>query len=572
MKIIRHFTVSSYHSSVEVSRNLYRGIDFLNDRSLNKGLSFSLEERQELGILGLLPAAYRTAELQEQLCVNWVQHIKEPIQKYIYATELWNRNERLFFRLLARHTSIMMPIVYTPTVGLACQHYGEIYRKHQGLFVTINDKDHVLNVIYNWPESHVKVIVVTDGERILGLGDLGAHGMGIPVGKLALYTALGGIQPYKCLPVVLDVGTNNESLLKDPYYVGVRKKRPPMEQYDALVDEFMKAVVKRYGQDTLIQFEDFGNANAFRLLKKYKDVFCVFNDDIQGTAGIAVAGLFASQRITQKKLHENKILFFGAGGAAMGIADLVALSIMKENKVSKEEAAKNIWMIDIHGLLVSQRKEPVDDHLKVYAHDHKPMKGLLEIVKELKPNTIIGVSTVGKAFTPEVIKELATINDRPVIFALSNPTEKAECTATDAYTHSEGRCVFSSGSPFDPVTVHGKTFRPGQGNNAYIFPGVGLGVIVSGMHHIPDDLFLIAAQTTAESVSEKDLNEGALYPPLSEVPKLSVEIAKNIMEFAYNSDLATAYPKPADKTTYIKSQLYDYCYQNNLAHKYNYPS
>ncbi|GLV41122.1 Malic enzyme b [Carabus blaptoides fortunei] len=548
------------------------GISHLRDPRLNKGLAFTLEERQVLGIHGLQPARYKSQEEQLELCRLSISRYQEDLNKYLYLVELQDRNEKLFFRLLSENVEQMMPIVYTPTVGLACQKFGLIYRRPRGLFLTINDRGHCYDVIKNWPESDVRCIVVTDGERILGLGDLGACGMGIPVGKLALYTALAGIKPHQCLPITLDVGTNNQNLLEDPLYIGLRQKRVTGQEYDEFIDEFMQAVVTRYGQNTLIQFEDFGNHNAFRFLDKYRKTYCTFNDDIQGTAGVAVAGLMASCRVTdKKKVSENTFCFLGAGEAALGIANLT-VSAMLDEGLTTEEACSKIWMMDIDGLLAKGRPEgKLAGHKALYAKDHAVCKSLVDLIKEVKPSVLIGASAAGGAFTPAVLQAMGSFNKRPVIFALSNPTSKAECTAEQAYANTEGRCIFASGSPFGPVTYGGKTFHPGQGNNAYIFPGVALGVIATGIHHIDDEVFLISAQELAKMVSDDDIERGSLYPPLSKIREASIKIAMRITKYAYDKGYATVYPEPEDKKSYIENQLYNYNYECSMPKSWKWP-
>uniref|UniRef100_A0A8C5CK08 Malic enzyme n=1 Tax=Gadus morhua TaxID=8049 RepID=A0A8C5CK08_GADMO len=501
----------------------------LNPRT-NKGMAFSLQERQILGIQGLLPPKVETQDIQALRFQNNLKKMSDPLQKYIYLMGIQERNERLFYRVLMEDIEELMPIVYTPTVGLACTQYGHIFRRPKGLFISILDRGHVRSILDNWPETNVAV-VVTDGERILGLGDLGVFGMGIPVGKLCLYTACAGIRPERCLPVVIDVGTDNESLLRDPFYMGLYQKRDRTQAYEDLLDEFMEAVVDKYGQDTLIQFEDFGNHNAFRLMRKYKEKYCTFNDDIQGTAAVALAGLLAAQRAIGKPITEHRVLFLGAGEAALGIANLIVMAMM-EKGLTQAEARDKIWMFDKHGLLVKGRPQETDGNQEAFVHDSPgTVNNFLDAVNTLQPTAIIGVSGAGRLFTHDVIKAMGTLNERPIIFALSNPTTKAECTAEDAYTLTNGRCLFASGSPFDAVTLNDRVYIPGQGNNAYIFPGVALAVILSGVRHISDTVFLEAAKTLAEQVSDNELQEGRLYPPLSEIREVSLQMAVKVNLF-----------------------------------------
>ncbi|XP_068137658.1 NADP-dependent malic enzyme isoform X1 [Hyperolius riggenbachi] len=501
-----------------------------------KGMAFSLEERLQLGIHGLLPPCFLSQDVQVLRVLRNYERQKNDLDRYILLMGLQDRNEKLFYKLLTSDVERFMPIVYTPTVGLACQQYGLAFRRPRGLFITIHDRGHISTVIKSWPEDDIKAVVVTDGERILGLGDLGSYGMGIPVGKLALYTACGGVRPQECLPVMLDVGTDNEELLKDPLYIGLRHRRVRGKAYDDLVEEFMKAVTDRYGMTCLIQFEDFANANAFRLLNKYRSEYCTFNDDIQGTAAVAVAGLLATLRTTKNKLSDHTVLFQGAGEAAMGIADLIIMAMEKEG-TSREVATKKIWMVDSKGLIVKGRSSLTHEKER-FAHPHKEMKSLDEVVKEIKPTALIGVAAIGGAFTEQILKDMAVFNKQPIIFALSNPTSKAECTAEQCYRLTEGRGIFASGSPFNPVTLpDGRTLYPGQGNNSYVFPGVALGVVACGMKHISDDVFLTTAEIIAEQVSDEHLKEGRLYPPLQTIQEVSVKIAVKVSWFLTITDV-----------------------------------
>ncbi|XP_032415075.1 NADP-dependent malic enzyme isoform X1 [Xiphophorus hellerii] len=547
-----------------------KGYDVTRNPHLNKEMAFSLEERLQLGIHGLVPPCFVSQDVQLLRVLKNYDMKKDDLDRYVFLIGLMDRNEKLFYRLITSDVERFMPIIYTPTVGLACQQYGLIFRRPRGLFITVHDRGHIASILQNWPEKDIKAVCVTDGERILGLGDLGCHGMGIPVGKLALYTACGGMPPQQCLPVTLDVGTDNEALLKDPLYIGLRHKRVRGQAYDDLIDEFMKAVSDRYGMDCLIQFEDFANINAFRLLSKYRNKYCTFNDDIQGTAAVAVAGLLAALRVTRSKMSNHTIVFQGAGEAAMGIAELISMAMEKEG-LGKEESLKKIWMVDSKGLIVKGRDNLTHEKER-FAHDHPQMRNLEDVVRDLKPTAIIGAAAVAGAFSERIIRDMASFNERPIIFALSNPTSKAECTAEQCYTFTEGRGIFASGSPFDAVTLpDGRTFYPGQGNNAYIFPGVGLGVTACALRHITEDVFLTAAEALADQVTDKDLAEGRLYPPLSSIREVSLKLAAKIMDYAYHHKMATLRPEPSDKEAHVRSICYSTDYDDFAFDSYQWP-
>ncbi|XP_058042500.1 NADP-dependent malic enzyme, mitochondrial isoform X1 [Ahaetulla prasina] len=547
-----------------------RGYDITRNPHLNKGMAFTLEERLQLGIHGLLPPCFLSQDVQILRVLKSYETKSNDLDKYIILMTLQDRNEKLFYRVLTSDIERFMPIVYTPTVGLACQLYGLAFRRPRGLFITIHDKGHIATMLNSWPEDNIKAIVVTDGERILGLGDLGSYGMGIPVGKLALYTACGGVHPQQCLPVLLDVGTDNEALLNDPLYIGLKHKRVRGKQYDDLLDEFMQAVANKYGMNCLIQFEDFANANAFRLLKKYRNRYCTFNDDIQGTASVAIAGIFAALRITKNKLSDNKFVFQGAGEAALGIAHLIVMALEKEG-IPREEAVKKIWMVDSKGLIVKGRSH-LNHEKEMFAHDHPTVKTLKEVVQTIKPTAIIGVAAVAGAFTHQILKDMGTFNEKPIVFALSNPTSKAECTAEDCYRWTDGRAIFASGSPFPKVTLSdGQTFFPGQGNNAYVFPGVALGIIACGVRHITEEIFLTTAEAIAQEVTEEHLAEGRLYPPLSSIRDVSFKIAIKVVDYAYKHNLASWYPEPEDKEAFVKNLIYSPDYDSFIIDNYQWP-
>jgi malate dehydrogenase (oxaloacetate-decarboxylating)(NADP+) len=528
------------------------GLALLRDPLLNKGTAFTEEEREALGLRGFLPAAVLSMQAQVERVLTNLRTLPSDLEKYVALNSLHDRNEALFFRVVCDHIDEIQPLIYTPTVGLACQKYGLIFQRPRGLFISYDDRGRIAEILSNWP-YRTKLIVMTDGERILGLGDLGANGMGIPVGKLSLYTACAGVHPEQCLPVTLDVGTNNEEFLNDPYYIGLRQRRVTGAAYDEFVDEFMTAARAAF-PGVLIQFEDFANHSAFRLLHKYRDEVCVFNDDIQGTAAVALAGVFSALRITGGKLREQTLLFLGAGEAATGIADLVASAMMAEG-LSEAEALRRNWLVDSRGLVVKDRPG-LSSHKLRYAHEQAPISDFLSAIQTLKPTAIIGVAAVGGAFTPEVLRAMAQLNEQPIVFALSNPTSKAECSAEEAYRHTEGRALFACGSPFDPVKLNGTTFVPRQGNNSYIFPGVGLGAIASGSRLVTNEMFMAAAHTLANSVSADDLRQGSLYPALPRIREVSAQIGAAVADVAYQRGLAAG-PPPNDTIGFIQSQMYD---------------
>jgi len=538
--------------------DLYSGVKILHDPVRNKGTAYTDAERDALKLRGLLPPRVHSMAEQELRVLGNVRAKPTDLERYLYLIALQDRNENLFYRVIMNNLEEMMPIIYTPTVGKACQEFQHIYRTPRGFYVSLQDKGRIKETMQNWPHKNARIIVVTDGERILGLGDLGADGMGIPIGKLSLYTACAGIHPTQCMPVMLDVGTNNESLLNDPLYNGLERRRARGEDYDELFDEFVTAA-KEVFPGILIQIEDFGNTNAFRLLEKYRSNTCLFDDDIQGTGAVAVAGIIAAMRVTGGKLSEQKILFLGAGEAGIGIAD-VFVAALKEEGMSTEEARKHCWFVDSKGLLVAGR-DHIAVHKEPYAHEHEYIADFVDAVKALQPTAILGLSGQPSTFTNDVVEAMAKINARPIIFALSNPTSKAECTAEQAYTWSDGRAIFASGSPFDPVKLDNQIFVPGQGNNAYIFPGVGLGVIVSRSRVVTDEMFLAASHSLANQVTDADLERGRVYPALSQIRRVSALIARDVAKMAYENGF-TDREEPDD----ILADVHEHMYQPVYPH------
>ncbi len=530
-----------------------RGVELLHDPLLNKGTAFTEEERAALGLRGLLPP--RTASMAEQIERVMANYRAKPndLERHIYITSLHDRNETLFYRVVVDYIEELLPVIYTPTVGLACQLYGQIFRRARGLFVTADDRGRVRNVLRNWPLADVRAIVVTDGERILGLGDLGANGMGIPVGKLSLYTACAGVHPAVTLPVTLDVGTDNAALRDDPSYLGLRRQRLRGTPYDALVDEFV-AAANQLWPGVLIQFEDFGNQNAFRLLARYRNQMCTFNDDIQGTAAVTLAGVFSALRVTGGDLRRQRFLFLGAGEAGVGIADLI-VSALGDVGVAPEVARRSCWLVDSRGLVVHSRDD-LAEHKRPYAHEGPGAGNLLDAIRLLEPTALIGVSGQPSTFTREILEAMAKLNERPIVFALSNPTANSECTAEEAYTHTGGRALFASGSPFPNVTWQGKQLVPGQANNAYVFPGVALGIVASRATRVTDEMFATAARTLARLVSADALAKGHLFPPLTSIREVSMAIATAVAHVAFERGLAGT-AEPRDLPGFIGKQVFE---------------
>jgi malate dehydrogenase (oxaloacetate-decarboxylating)(NADP+) len=519
-----------------------RGSALLQEPLLNKGTAFTVAEREAMGLRGLLPPHVHTLDEQVSRVMDNYRNKQTDLERYIHLVSLQDRNETLFYKVLAENIEALMPIIYTPTVGQACQQWGHLFRRSRGLYVSWADRGHVAELLRNWSHQDVRVIVVTDGERILGLGDQGVGGMGIPVGKLSLYTACAGIDPATTLPVMLDVGTENQGYLADPLYMGLRQPRVRGAEYDAFVAEFIEAVSLVFPK-AMLQFEDFANLNAFRLLEQWRNKICTFNDDMQGTAAVTLAGLYSALRLTGGKLQDQTILFLGAGEAGVGIGDLI-VSAMVDEGATLEQARRRCWFVDSQGLVVKGRAG-LAEHKLHYAHEGPPAPDFLTALEALKPTAIIGVSTVARAFNQKVIEAMSRLNARPIVFALSNPTSKSECTAEEAYGWSKGQAIFASGSPFPPCVWNGKTFVSGQGNNSYIFPGVGLGVVASQATRVTDRMFAAAARTLASLVLPSDLELGRIFPSLKRIREVSATIAVAVAEVAFKDGL-TRLARPAD--------------------------
>jgi malate dehydrogenase (oxaloacetate-decarboxylating)(NADP+) len=524
----------------------------MQDPRYNKGTAFTLAEREALGIAGLLPEGVDTLEIQVARAHTQLAALSEDLQKYLFLSDLQNRNLTLFYALLMSDPATFMPLVYTPTVGEACQKFDHIFRGAKGLYLPITAKGRLKDRLLHWPEKDVRFIVVTDGERILGLGDLGVGGMGIPIGKLSLYTACAGVPPQYTLPITLDVGTNNQTLLEDPLYLGLRQHRIRGAEYDAFIEEFVQAVQELY-PTCCIQWEDFANFNAVAILERYRDKVCTYNDDIQGTAGIALAGIYGGLRISKEKLVDQRFLFLGAGSAATGIAELISQAMALEG-LPVEAARQRCWLFDIQGLVIKSRTD-LQGFQKPFSHDHAPIATFVEAIETIKPTAIIGVSTVPKLFNQPVIEAMSRLNDRPIIFPYSNPTSRSECTAEEAYRWSNGKAIFASGSPFDPVQFGGRTFVPGQGNNVYIFPALGMAILATEAKRVTEAMFIVAAKAVAAQVTQEQLDTGLIYPHQSQIFETSIQVAVKVAEQIFEDHLA-GIPRPTDIEEHVRKWAY----------------
>jgi malate dehydrogenase (oxaloacetate-decarboxylating)(NADP+) len=529
-----------------------RGIELLQDASLNKSTAFTEAEKEALGLVGLVPDVTESEDLQLQRVLLQLSHKTTDLDRYVYLVNLADHNETLFYRTVMSDPARFLPIVYDPTIGEACLKFGHIYRQTRGLYLSITRRGKVKGILQNWPQKDVRFICVTDGGRILGLGDLGANGAGIPIGKLQLYTACAGVPPQYLLPMYLDAGTNNEQDLRDPLYLGMRKTRPPTEELYSFVDEFVSAVQEVFPK-CCIHFEDWTGVDAVHLLQRYRDNYCVYNDDVQGTAGITLTGMINAARLKGTKLKDEKYLFLGAGSAGIGLANLLCSALVDQG-LPLEDAQSRVYMFDINGLLESTRTDLVDFQ-KPYAHRHAPTRDFVAAIESVKPTTIIGVSTVGGAFTQKVVEALSRINERPVILALSNPTEKAECTPEQAYTWSRGKAIYAAGVQFPPVHLNGKTFLPGQANNFYIFPAVGMAIFATQAKRVTDEMFIEAGQAVADQVPSELVEQGLLYPLQSNILETEIQTAARVAKLVFDSGHARV-DRPKDMVAFIRQHVY----------------
>jgi len=534
-------------------RNRFDGPALLDDPVANKGTAFTPDERRAHKLEGLLPPAVESLDRQLERVLGHLAAKPTDLERYIYLVGLADRNETLFYKTIMSDPARFVPIVYDPTVADACLAFGHIYRRSRGMYLTKNMKGRMAEVLRNWPVKDIRFICVSTGGRILGLGDIGTNGMGIPIGKLQLYTACAAVPPDGLLPVLLDIGTTNAALRADPLYLGLREEPPATDaEVDALADEFMAAANEVF-PGVCLHFEDWKGTDAIRLLARYTDKYLVYNDDIQGTASVTIAGLMTALQIKGGKLRDQKILFLGAGSAGIGIANMIVTAMVDEG-LSKAGAQQQISMVDVNGLLEPSRKD-LSPSQQVYAHPATPTKDLQKVVEAFKPSVLIGVSMTGGAFTEGVVRAMAKLNDRPIIFPLSNPTDKAECTPEQAYKWTDGRALFAAGVQFPDVAVNGKTYHPGQANNFYIFPAVALAVYATRPRRITDRMFIEAAKATADQVGPDDRGRGMLFPPQANVLETEVTTAARVAEYIFDQGQATV-ERPTDVRAWLEGLTY----------------
>ncbi|MEI6034727.1 MAG: NAD-dependent malic enzyme [Verrucomicrobiae bacterium] len=546
-----------------------RGMDVLHDPTLNKSTGFTEAEKQAWGLVGLVPDKTETIEEQLTRVLFQLSHKATDLDRFIYLMNLLDTNQTLFYRTLMSDPARFLDIVYDPTIGEACLKFDHIFRRPLGMYLSIKRKGHVKEVLRNWPVKDVRFICVTDSGRILGLGDLGANGMGIPIGKLQLYTAAAGVPPQGLLPLYLDAGTNNETYLKDPLYVGLRQHRPPTAELYEFVDEFVEAVQEVF-PNCCLHFEDWTGVDAIALLARYRNKVSIYNDDIQGTAGVTLAGLINALKLTGGELKDQRILFLGAGSAAIGLADLL-VSALGQQGVAPDAAREKIRMFDTQGLVVAGRPG-LAPHKLPYAHKlpaSKPFNHLdldaerpeiIAAIDGFKPTVLIGVSTIGKLFSKEVVQAMSRHNALPIVFALSNPSEKHECLPVDAYSWTGGKVVYAGGVQFPPVHLEGQVFLPSQANNLYIFPAVGMAIYATNAKRVTDEMFIEAAHAVADQVSEHELKLGMLFPPQSNILEVEIQTAARVAKLVFDSGLARV-ERPADILALIRSHVYQPAYQ-----------
>ncbi|KPI86427.1 putative malic enzyme [Leptomonas seymouri] len=515
---------------LEVSKRPVRGVDFVRNRFTNKGTAFSAKEREYMNVEGVLPPAVES--LDDQVERYWMQlnRLHEPINRYQLLRSVQDTNVTLYYAILTRYLKQTMPIIYTPTVGEACQRYGDLYQKDHGLYIDVDHKEDVRKMIRNLRKPNIDIIVITDGSRILGLGDLGTNGIGISIGKCSLYVAAGGVRPERVLPVVMDVGTNNESLLSNPLYLGSRKPRCSDEQFYALLDEFMEAA-KEAWPTAVIQFEDFSNNHCFDILERYQKKYRCFNDDIQGTGAVIAAGFRTAVKLSGISMEQQRIVFFGAGSAAAGVAKNIADLAEETSGVSAAAMQKNVYFVDSKGLVATNRGDKLAKHKTAWARtdipdsDIKKLTSLKEVVEYVRPTALMGLGATGGVFTKEIVEFVHSYCPRPIIFPLSNPSSKAEILPSNAYKWTNGDAIVASGSPFPDTVVNGRTLHPSQGNNLYIFPGVGMGCCVAEPPYIPQEVLVAASACLSNLATPEDLAAGQLYPPIDQVRHVSEEVA-----------------------------------------------